>query len=90
MIVLANFLMSLLITLIGGVITHWVFKHFASDKAARLAAFWLTLGGATTRYSFAGPLSPALILALGKFAGAALALVILWWWLLRRLPVDEG
>ena len=39
MIVFGNAVASLLVTLVGGFIAHWIFKHLASDKAARLAAF---------------------------------------------------
>ena len=87
---IGNALMSLFITLVGALIAHWIFKHFATDKAARIAAFWLTVGGTAPRYSLAGPWSPELALALGKLAGTALALAILWWWLLRRRPAHEG
>jgi hypothetical protein len=80
---------GLLTTLAGGAMAVWVFRHFGSDKSARIAAFWLTAGAAAASTSSKGELSPELLPLLARFAGAALAVVILWWWLLRRLPADE-
>jgi hypothetical protein len=48
---LVAFVAALATTVLAGAIAFFIFKQFATDKAARIAAFWLTLGAAGGRYS---------------------------------------
>jgi hypothetical protein len=88
MTIFGAFASAFLTMLAQGGICYYVFKHFASRKAAALAAFWLTFGTAGGRYSHAGPLTSETAPALGAVVGAGLALVLLWLWLLKRQAAD--
>jgi hypothetical protein len=71
-------------TLLAGALTHWIFKHFASDGAARIGAFWLSFGAAGGRHSFERPFGSEDLPGFLALCGAALGLAILWYWLLKR------
>jgi hypothetical protein len=88
MTMLLTFAAALVSTTLAGVIAYFIFKHFASNRAASIAAFWLTVGAAGRSYSFSGPLTEDAAIAFSAFLGAALAILILWRWLLKR-PVGE-
>jgi hypothetical protein len=88
MTMLLAFAVALLGTMLAGAIAYFIFKHFASNRAASVAAFWLTVGAAGTRYSYSGPLTEDTAIAFSAFFGAALAILILWRWLLKR-PAGE-
>jgi hypothetical protein len=83
------FASALLTTLLTGGVAYYLFKQFSSLKAAGIAAFWLTFGTAGGRYSYSGPLTQDTVAALAALAGAALALILLWRWLLKR-PAGEA
>jgi hypothetical protein len=88
MTMLLAFAVALVGTMLSGAIAYFIFKHFASKRTASIAAFWLTVGAAGRSYSFSGPLTEDAAIAFSAFSGAALAILILWRWLLKR-PVGE-
>lgn len=88
MTMLLAFAVALVSTTFAGVIANFIFKHFASNRAASIAAFWLTVGAAGGRYSYSGPLTEEAALAFSAILGAVLAILILWRWLLKR-PAGE-
>jgi hypothetical protein len=85
--ILLAFSAALLTTLIGGGIAYFLAKHFASKKAARLAAFWLTVGGAANRHSVR--LDEETAIEFSALAGGLVAIFLLWRFLLRPLS-DTG
>jgi hypothetical protein len=90
MTMLLAFVVALLGTMLTGAIAYFIFKHFASDRAASIAAFWLAVGAAGMRYSYSGPLTEDTAIAFSAFFGAALAILILWRWLLKRAADEVG
>jgi hypothetical protein len=89
MTIFGAFASAFLTMLMQGGLWYYVFKHFASRKAAAIAAFWLTFGAAGGRYSHSGRLTHETAPALGAVVGAGLALILLWLWLLKR-PAAEA
>ena len=89
MTMLFAFAIALVSTMLAGAIAYFVFKHFASNSAASIAAFWLTVGAAGVRYSYSGPPTEQTALAISAFLGAAVAIFLLWRWLLKR-PAGEA
>lgn len=81
---LLAFAAALVTTMLSGAMAFFVFKHFASKKAAGIGAFWLTVGVAAGRYSYSGPFNDEAALAFSALLGAGLALFLLWGWLLRK------
>ena len=81
---LLAFIAALGATFLLGGLARFIFRHFASDKVARIAAFWLAVGEAGARHSYAGPPGEEALIAMSGFAGAALGIFLLWRWLLRR------
>ena len=86
---LLAFAAALVTTMLAGAIAYFVFKHFASKKAASIGAFWLMVGAAAVRYSYSGPLNDEAALAFSALLGAGLAVFLLWRWLLRK-PADSA
>jgi hypothetical protein len=84
MTLLLTFAVALVGTLLAGAMAYFIFKHFASVRAAGIAAFWLTVGSTGGRYSYSGPANEEAVLAFGGILGAALAFFVLWRWLLKR------
>jgi hypothetical protein len=81
---LVAFVAALATTVLAGAIAFFIFKHFATDKAARIAAFWLTVGAAGGRYSYSGPINEQAAFAASALAGAFVALFGLRFWLLGQ------
>jgi hypothetical protein len=86
---LSAFVAAFVSTMLAGTVAYFIFKHFASDQAAGIAALWLTVGAAGGRYSYAGPLTREAAFGLTAFAGAVLAILLLWRWL-RRQPTNRA
>ena len=84
MYMLLAFAAAFMSTMLAGAIANFIFRHFASNRSASVAAFWLTVGAAGGRYPYSGRLTADAVLALSALSGAALAIIILWRWLLRR------
>lgn len=81
---------AFLTMLVQGAACFWVFKHFASRRAASIAAFWLIFGIAGGRYSHSGRLTYETAPTLAAVVGAGLALVLLWLWLLKEPAADDN
>lgn len=81
---LTAFLSALLTTLATGAIARVVAGFFAMGSGVSVASFCVALGFALGRFSYSGPLTMDAGRALSAAAGAIVALVILWAWLLRK------
>jgi hypothetical protein len=88
MIMLLSFIAALVTVLLGGGIAYYIAKHFASNRAARIGAFWLLVGATVGRYFYFGPLIREAAPAFSALAGAALAILLLWRLLLKPLGND--
>lgn len=68
------FLSAFAATLIVGVLARFAAIIFTSERTARVAAFAIALGFALGRYSYSGPASVTVALALTACIGAVAAL----------------
>lgn len=90
MTIFGAFVSAFLTMLMQGAIGFWFFKHFASRKAAAIAAFWLVFGTAGGRCSHSGKLTYETAPTLAAVVGAGLALIFLWIWLLKEPTVEAA
>lgn len=86
---LAFFIVALVNTAATGAIAFIVAKQFAERKSASIAAFWLAVGSAGSRYSVSDLPTMKGVAQLCAFLGMAVALGLLWYWLFRR-RVEEA
>ena len=83
------FVTAFLATLFVGAVA-WLFAKFVtSDRMARLSAFCVAIGFALGRFSFAGKIDSQALPPIAAILGAAVALMILWMWLVKQRGADQ-
>lgn len=80
----ASLVLAFASTLIIGAITRYAAGFFGSDRDSRVAAFCVALGYAIGHFSYAGPATGEDLPAIGAAVGSIAALLVVWFWLLRR------
>ncbi len=83
-VVLGAFVTGFANTALTGAFAKFVARGFTTGHTINIAAFCVALGYVGGRFRYAGPIGSEAAIPLGSLAGALVALVGLWFWLLRR------
>lgn len=83
-VVLGAFVTGFANTALTGAFAKFLARGFTTGRSVNIAAFCVALGYVAGRFRYSGPLGSEAAIALGGLAGALVALVGLWLWLLRR------
>lgn len=83
------FVAALFATLFVGAVARLLAKFVTSDRPARLGAFCVAIGFAVGRFSFSGTVDSRALPPIAAVFGAAVALTILWLWLVKQRGADQ-
>ena len=81
---LLAFFAGAIATLIAGAVARFLAGHFTVYSRPGSLAFCLALGYAIGKFGNGGPINRETMVALTTAGGSAIALVVLWWVLVRR------
>lgn len=84
MIFLTSFIAGIISTFLIGAVSRLIALRFASESSAAIAGFAIALGFVVGRVSYEGPMNAEALIVVCRLIGSGIALLGLWYWLLRR------